>query len=213
MGRNLGDSRGPVKRLVGLRGTPHRGYAVAVITQHMEADIERILFTPEQIENAVHRLAGEILSEYRDQPLTLIGVLTGSLMFLADLIRLLPIRLHLDYIGASSYGSGTTSPGVITITRQLRLGVKDRRVLVVDDILDTGQTLRHILDVIAALHPLDLKTCVLLDKPSRRKARVVPDFRGFEIPDAFVVGYGLDYAEQYRNLPYIAVLKEAVCPR
>jgi len=122
----------------------------------------------------------------------------------------LPNRLHLDCIGASSYGDGATSSGVITITKQLRLGVKDRHVLVVDDILDTGQTLGSIVDIIKALHPRDVKTCVLLDKPSCRKVRIRPDFRGFEIPDGFVVGYGLDYAEQYRNLPYIAVLKEGV---
>lgn len=180
------------------------------MSERFEDDIERVLFSPDQIEKAVHRLAGEILAEYRDQPLTIIGVLTGSLMFLADLIRLLPIRLHLDFIGASSYGEGTVSSGVITITRQLRVGVKDRRILIVDDILDTGQTLSHVCDVIHALHPADIKTCTLLDKPSRRKVDVRPDFRGFEIPDVFVVGYGLDYAEQYRNLPYIGVLKKDV---
>ncbi len=175
-----------------------------------EDDIERILFTPEQIEATVHRLAGEILTAYRGKPLTIIAVLTGSVLFLADLIRLLPIRLHLDFIGTSSYGSGTASSGVITITRQLRLAVQHRSVLVVDDILDTGQTLSHVVDVVKAMHPADVKTCVLLDKPSRRKVVFQPDFRGFEVPDAFVVGYGLDYAEQYRNLPYIAVLKKGV---
>lgn len=186
------------------------GSMLSPMKRDFEDDIERILFTPEQIEKTVHRLAGEILTAYRDKPLTIIGVLTGSLMFLSDLIRLLPNRLHLDCIGTSSYGDGTTSAGVITITNQLRLGIKDRYVLVVDDILDTGQTLSHILDVIKALHPRDVKSCVLLDKPSRRKTDIKPDFRGFEIPDVFVVGYGLDYAEQYRNLPCIAVLKEGV---
>jgi len=180
------------------------------MSQRFEDDIERILFTPEQIEQTVHRLAGEVLTEYRDKPLTIISVLTGSLLFIADLIRLLPVRLHLDFIGTSSYGDATTSSGVITITRQLRLGVKDRHVLVVDDILDTGQTLSQVVDIVCALHPTDVKTCVLLDKPSRRKIKMRPDFRGFEIPDDFVVGYGLDYAEQYRNLPYIAVLKKGV---
>jgi len=180
------------------------------MSQRFEDDIERILFTPEQIEQAVHRLASEILTEYRDKPLTIICVLTGSLMFMSDLIRLLPIRLHLDCIGASSYGDATTSSGVITITKQLRVGVRDRRVLLVDDILDTGHTLSYISDVIRALRPIDLKTCVLLDKPSRRKVNITPDFHGFEIPDHFVVGYGLDYADQYRNLPYIAVLKKSV---
>lgn len=180
------------------------------MSQRFEDDIERILFTPEQIETTIHRLAGEILNQYRDQPLTIISVLTGSLMFISDLIRLLPIKLHLDCIGASSYGDSTTSSGVITITKQLRVGVRDRHVLLVDDILDTGQTLGYIADVIRALRPLDLKTCVLLDKPSRRKVNIKPDFRGFEIPDFFVVGYGLDYADQYRNLPYIAVLKKGV---
>ena len=181
-----------------------------IMNRRLEDDINRILFTPEQIEKTVHRLAGEILNEYRNKPLTLIAILTGSLMFLSDLIRLLPIRLHLDCIGASSYANVTTSSGVITITKQLRVGVRDRHVLIVDDILDTGQTLRYIVDVVQALRPRDLKTCVLLDKPSRRKAPIEADFCGFEIPDVFVVGYGLDYADQYRNLPYIAVLKKRV---
>jgi hypoxanthine phosphoribosyltransferase len=180
------------------------------MSQRFEDDIERILFTPEEIEKAVHRLAGEVLIEYREKPLTIICVLTGSLMFISDLIRLLPIRLHLDCIGASSYGDSTKSSGVITITKQLRVGVQDRHVLLVDDILDTGHTLRYLSDVIRALRPLDLKTCVLLDKPSRRKVDIKPDFRGFEIPDDFVVGYGLDYADLYRNLPYLAVLKKGV---
>ncbi|MSU64466.1 MAG: hypoxanthine phosphoribosyltransferase [Pedosphaera sp.] len=180
------------------------------MNQRFDDDMERMLFTPEEIDHTVHRLAGEILTQYLDKPLTIISVLTGSLLFISDLIRLLPIRLHLDFIGTSSYGDNTTSSGTITITRQLRLGVKERHVLVVDDILDTGQTLSQVVDIVRALHPADVKTCVLLDKPSRRTVDIKPDFRGFAIPDLFVVGYGLDYAEQYRNLPYIAVLKESV---
>lgn len=127
-------------------------------------------------------------------------------MFLADLIRHLSIPLRLDFIGVSSYGSGTT-PGDLVFTKELRLEVKGRDVLVVDDILDTGKTLTRVLQKLRALKPRRIRTCVLLDKPSRRTEKVKADYVGFAIPDAFVVGYGLDYAERYRNLPFVGVLK------
>ena len=127
----------------------------------------------------------------------------------ADLIRNIALPLRLDFMGVSSYGSGT-APGELVFTKELRLEARGRDVLLVDDILDTGKTLRAVLDKLQALEPRSLKTCVLLEKKSRRIEEVAADYVGFEVPDAFVVGYGLDYAERYRNLPFIGVLKEEV---
>ena len=132
-------------------------------------------------------------------------MLSGTVIFLADLIRHLNLPLHLDFIGVSSYGHGTES-GDLVFTKELRLDVRGRDVLLVDDILDTGKTLSHVLAKIRALKPRRLKTCVLLDKPARRVKKIRANFVGFTIPDAFVVGYGLDFAERYRQLPFVGVL-------
>jgi hypoxanthine phosphoribosyltransferase len=137
--------------------------------------------------------------------MVVISLLNGTVMFLADLIRHLTLPLRLDFIGVSSYGAGTES-GELVFTKELRLNVRGRDVLLVDDILDTGRTLSRVRAKLQALKPRRLKTCVLLNKASRRVEKIVGDYVGFEIPDYFVVGYGLDFAERYRNLPFVAVL-------
>lgn len=168
-------------------------------------EVERILITEEQIEKRIKSLAREIEHDFRGREMVVISLLNGTVMFLADLMRHLNLPLRLDFIGVSSYGLGTDS-GEIVFTKELRLDVRGRDVLLIDDILDTGRTLRHVLPRLRLLKPRRIKVCVLLDKPSRRVEKIRADYAGFEIPDYFVVGYGLDFAERYRNLPFVGVL-------
>jgi len=175
----------------------------------MRGDIAEILLTESQIQTRLDELAAAIQCDYAGKDLTVVGVLTGSVMFVADLLRRLPIPLRLDNIGVSSYLGATQPSGEFTITKALRLDVRDRDVLVVDDILDTGHTLRRICDLVSALQPRSLKTCVFLEKQVARPATLRADYVAFQIPNQFVVGYGLDYRERYRNLPYVATLQPA----
>jgi hypoxanthine phosphoribosyltransferase len=168
-------------------------------------EVEKILITDEQLARRVKILAREIERDFRGREMVVVSLLNGTVLFLADLIRHLNLPLRLDFIGVSSYGAGTES-GDLVFTKELRLDVRGRDVLLVDDILDTGKTLSRVLPKLAALGPRRLKTCVLLDKPSRRVEKIQADFVGFEIPDLFVIGYGLDFAERYRNLPFVGVL-------
>jgi hypoxanthine phosphoribosyltransferase len=177
-------------------------------------EVESILITDEQIARRVKSLAREIERDFQGREMVVVSLLSGTVMFLADLIRHLNLPLRLDFMGVSSYGSGTES-GELVFTKELRLDVKGRDVLLVDDILDTGKTMRRVLAKLEALQPRRIKTCVLLDKPARRRENVIADYVGFEIPDLFVIGYGLDFAERYRNLPFVGVLyphvyKEAI---
>ena len=166
----------------------------------------------EEIDRRVQRLAAQIETDYRGRDLVLVALLNGTVMFLADLIRHLKLPLRLDFIGVSSYGAGTRS-GELVFTKELRIDVKGRDVLLVDDILDTGKTLKRVSATVRALKPRSLKTCVLLNKEARRTENVTADYVGFEIPDEFVVGYGLDFAERFRNLPFVGVLKKEVYSR
>jgi hypoxanthine phosphoribosyltransferase len=168
-------------------------------------EVERILITDEQLAKRIKILAREIEKDFRGREMVVVSLLSGTVMFLADLIRHLNLPLRLDFIGVSSYGLGTES-GELVFTKELRLDVRGRDVLLVDDILDTGKTLSRVLPKLQALKPRRIKTCVLLDKPARRTHDVEADFIGFEIPDFFVIGYGLDFAERYRNLPFVGVL-------
>lgn len=168
-------------------------------------DVERVLITEKQIEQRIKTLAQEIERDFRGREMVVISLLNGTVMFLADLMRHLNLPLRLDFMGVSSYGTGTES-GELVFTKELRLDVRGRDVLLIDDILDTGRTLRHVLPKLRALKPRRVKICVLLDKPSRRMENVHADYAGFQIPDYFVVGYGLDFAERYRNLPFVGVL-------
>ncbi len=169
------------------------------------AEVERILITQDQIANRIKRMSREIERDFTDKEMVVVSLLNGTVMFLADLIRYLSLPLRLDFIGVSSYGAGTES-GELVFTKELRLDVRGRDVLLVDDILDTGKTLFRVLAKLQALKPRRIKTCVLLNKASRRVESVQADYVGFEIPDFFVVGYGLDFAERYRNLPFVGVL-------
>jgi hypoxanthine phosphoribosyltransferase len=169
-------------------------------SRQWQKEVERILITEEQIEKRVKSLAREIERDFHGREMVVISLLNGTVMFLADLMRHLNLPMRLDFIGVSSYGVGTES-GEVVFTKELRLDV-----LLIDDILDTGRTLRHVLPRLRTLKPRRIKVCVLLDKPSRRVEKIHADYAGFQIPDYFVVGYGLDFAERYRNLPFVGVL-------
>lgn len=175
----------------------------------MQADIDRILISREQIAQRVRELAEQITGRYRQCPggLVIVSILSGAIIFLADLIRELPLPMKIGLVGVSSYpGCNTTSQGP-ELLRQLRVDIRNRHVLVVDDILDSGRTLRYVLDELRQAGPASLSVCVLLQKPGKFPPDLAPDFVGFDIDDVFVVGYGLDYDDQYRNYPDIAVLK------
>lgn len=164
-----------------------------------------MLITEAQLAQRVRTLAREIERDFRGRETVVISLLNGTVMFLADLLRHLSLPLRLDFLGVSSYGEGVR-PGELIFTKELRLDVRGRDVLLVDDILDTGQTLNRVLPKLRALKPRRIKICVLLDKPARRMEAIEADYAGFTVPDEFVVGYGLDFAERYRNLPFVGVL-------
>ena len=168
-------------------------------------DIEHVLIAAEDIAERVAAISRTVEEDYRDKDLVIVALLSGTVMFLADLIRQISLPLHLDFMGVSSYRSGTTA-GQLVYTRDLAIDVTGRDVLVVDDILDSGQTLSSVSGRLKSLAPASLKICVLLDKRVPRNHDVTADYVAFSIPDKFVVGYGLDYAEKYRNLPFLGVL-------
>jgi hypoxanthine phosphoribosyltransferase len=169
------------------------------------SEVERVLISDRQIASRVREMAVQIEKDFSQREMVVVSLLNGTVMFLADLIRHLSLPMRLDFMGVSSYGLGTES-GDLVFTKELRLDVRGRDVLLVDDILDTGRTLHKVLAKMRALKPRRIKTCVLLDKISRRVESVEADYVGFQIPDFFVVGYGLDFAERYRNLPFVGVL-------
>jgi hypoxanthine phosphoribosyltransferase len=167
----------------------------------------QVLYTRSEIETAVNRLAEEITRDYQGGKPILVSVLKGSVIFLADLARRLEFPLELEFVQLSSYGSGTESSGKIRMAQVLKTPLKDRDVLIVEDIVDSGQSMAFLLEQLRKKKPASIKLCCLLDKPSRRKVAVTVDYRGFIAPDKFIVGYGMDYAEQYRNLPEICVIE------
>ena len=191
---------------------PRQGGATAGNSKHKSSapprrhrEIERVLITEQQLARRVQTLAREIERDFRGRETVVVSLLSGTVMFLADLIRHLNLPLRLDFIGVSSYGLGTES-GDLVFTKELRLDVRGRDVLLIDDILDTGKTMSRVLPKLKLLKPRRIKVCVLLDKPSRRTEKIKADYVGFSVPDYFVVGYGLDFAECYRNLPFVGVL-------
>ena len=177
--------------------------------KHLRDEVESVLIGEQEIAVRVRELAADIERDFAGKDLLVVALLTGTVPFLADLVRHITLPMRLDFMGVSSYGSGIT-PGELVFTKELRLEARDRDVLLVDDILDTGKTLRAVIDKLTALQPRSLKTCVLLEKISRRAEAITADYVGFEVPDEFVIGYGLDYAERYRNLPFIGILKSEV---
>ncbi len=173
-------------------------------------DIKEILFTEEQLKQRCQELGAQITQDYAGQEVTLITILRGSYIFMADLSRCIDLKAEIDFMSISSYGAGTTSTGQVAITKDLSGAIAGKHVIVVEDILDTGNTLSYLLKLLEQRNPASIRLCTLLDKPDRRKKHVDVHYKGFTIPDEFVVGYGLDYAETYRNLPYIGVLKPEV---
>src|SRR6266513_5741328 len=190
--------------------------SVALVPPRWRKEVKRILISDDRIARRIKLMSREIARDFTGREMVVVSLLNGTVMFLADLIRNLTLPLRLDFMGVSSYGAGTES-GELVFTKELRLDVRARDVLLVDDILDTGKTLYRVLGKLSALKPRRIKTCVLLDKTARRVEEVEADYVGFEIPDFFVVGYGLDFAERYRNLPFVGVLHPRVyqtaCPR
>lgn len=180
-----------------------------VPNNHALLDMASVLYREREVLRRVKELAWDIERDYAGKDLVVVSLLNGTVMFLADLVRYLDMPLRLDFMGVSSYGKGTSS-GKLVFTKDLKLDVKGRDVLLVDDILDTGKTLKRVTAKLSKLKPRSLKICVLLSKSARRVEEVHADYVGFEIPDAFVVGYGLDFAERYRNLPFIGILKPEV---
>ncbi len=176
----------------------------------MHDDIERELFTKEELAGIVSRMGREISWDYRGKNLLLVSVLKGSVVFMADLMRAITVPAGIDFMVVSSYGSGVKSSGVVKIVLDLNIPLEDYDLLVVEDILDSGKTLHYLMEVLKARNPKSIRICTLFDKPDRREAEVYPDYVGARIPDAFIVGYGLDYGEKYRNLPYVGVLKPQV---
>ena len=176
----------------------------------MHNDIERVLFSEAELQKMVAELGAKITADYQGKNLTIVCILRGSFVFTADLVRHIDLPCTVDFMVVSSYGAGTESSGRVRIIKDLSDSIEGRDVLVIEDILDSGNTLSFLLETLKLRNPASLKLCALLDKPSRRVKDVHPEYVGTQIEDHFVVGYGLDYAEIYRNLPYIGILKPEV---
>ncbi len=177
---------------------------------YADQDILEVLQTQEALKTRVAQLGAEITRDYAGKTPVIISVLRGSYIFMADLTRCIDLPCTVDFMSVSSYGAGTSSSGQVKIIKDLSESIEGRDLIIVEDILDSGNTLYYLRDVLLARKPASVKICTLLDKPERREKPIHADYRGFEIPNAFVVGYGLDYAEKYRNLPYIGILKPEV---
>ena len=179
--------------------------------QSMHQDIDHILVSEEQLQAKVAELGAQISADYEGRDLLLGSILKGAVVFMADLMRAVTIPCAIDFMVVSSYGgANTSSTGLVKIIKDLDQDLSGKDVLIVEDILDTGITLSHLMPMLQMRKPNSLRLCTILSKPSRRKADIEPDYCGFEVPDEFVVGYGLDYDEKYRNLPYVGVLKPEV---
>jgi hypoxanthine phosphoribosyltransferase len=171
-----------------------------------DPDVGEILVQPDELARRVRELGAEISRDYAGRELLLIGVLKGAVFFLSDLMRTIDVKCEVDFMAVASYGSATESSGVVRILKDLDAAIEGRDVLIVEDIVDSGLTLQYLLRNLGGRGPRSLEVCALLTKPERRRVELSPRYVGFEIPDRFVVGYGLDHAERFRNLPYVAVL-------
>lgn len=172
-----------------------------------------VLYSREELQRKVAEMGKQITNDYKGQELLVVGILKGAFIFMADLVREINIPLEIDFMDVSSYGLSTSSSGEVRIVKDLEYSINDKDVLIVEDIVDTGLTLKYITGVLKNRNPRSVKICCLLDKPSKRKADIAPDYIGYSIPDKFVVGYGLDYAEQYRNYPEVYILKPSAYER
>ena len=177
---------------------------------HLHSDIERILLTREQIYEKTVELGKRITEDYKDKPLILVSVLKGSIVFIADIMREIDLPYSIDFMVVSSYGADTKSSGVVKINLDLKHNIKDKHVLIIEDIIDTGLTLSYIKTMLEGREPASVEVCSILNKPDCNKVDINPKYLGYDIPAEFVVGYGLDYAEIYRGLPYVGVLKKEV---
>ena len=176
----------------------------------MNNDVKKVLISEDEIQAKVNELGKQISEDYKDRHLFMICILKGAIMFYSDLAKKITVPLAMDFMAVSSYGAGTRSSGEVRIIKDLSVPAEGLDILIVEDILDSGNTLNYIVNILSDRKPASLKICTLLDKPERREKPITIDYVGFEIPDEFVIGYGLDYDEKYRNLPYIGVLKEEV---
>jgi hypoxanthine phosphoribosyltransferase len=176
----------------------------------MNEDIEEILITEEQLQTKVKELGEQITRDYQGKNLLLLGTLKGAVPFIADLARAVPLPIEIDYMAVASYGDATSSSGVVRILKDLEGPINQKHLLIIEDIIDSGLTLHYLVDMLKRRNPLSLRICALLDKERERVKNIEVDYQGFRIPDKFVVGYGLDYAQRYRNLPYIGILKPGV---
>ncbi len=176
----------------------------------MKDDVLEVLISKEQLDERCKQLGEQISKDYEGEELVLVGVLKGGFVFLADLMRYITIHTDMDLISVSSYGASTKSSGIVRIIKDIDIDVKGKHVLLVEDLIDTGLTLRHLKELFGTREPLSVKICTALDKPARRLVDILVEYSGIEIPDMFVVGYGLDYAGKYRNLPEVCVLKPEI---
>ena len=176
----------------------------------MEKDILKVLVSEEQLKEKIAYLGEQITNDYKDKKLLLVSILKGSVVFMADLMRAIKIPARIDFMAVSSYGSGLKTSGVVKIIKDLDIDLKGYDILIVEDILDSGMTLSYLIELLKSRNPSSVEICTLLDKPERHRVEIPVKYKGFVVPDEFVVGYGLDYDEQYRNLPYVGILKPSV---
>ena len=176
----------------------------------MNRDIQSVLYSERQIAETVQRLGSQISADYAGKNLLLVSILKGAVVFMTDLMRTITIPCAIDFMATSSYGAGTKSSGVVRILKDLDINLAGYDVLIVEDILDSGRTLQYIVDLLRGRHPNSVRICTLFDKPEGRQVPIYTDYVGLPVPNAFIVGYGLDYNELYRNLPYIGILKPEV---
>lgn len=176
----------------------------------MNKEIERVLISQEELAQKVREMAEQINADYAGQKLLLVSVLKGSVMFAVDLMREIKVPCEIDFMDVSSYGSGVKSSGVVKILKDLDDSVEGKNILIVEDIIDSGLTLSYLKELLLSRNPASVRICTILNKPERRRTEIDVDYIGFDIPDEFVVGYGLDYDQKYRNFPFVGILKREV---
>ena len=176
----------------------------------MLQDVETILLDEEVLANRIHELGEEISTDFAGEEVTLVGILKGASVFTSDLIRQISLTAYIDYMVVSSYGNSAETSGVVRILKDLEDNIEGKNIIIVEDIIDTGLTLAYLRENLLSRHPKSVKICTLLDKPARRVKEINIDYKGFEVPDEFIIGYGIDYAEKYRNLPFVGILKREV---